>query len=143
MLMLRLIFLIVPAEFKLDTYLLPQLYISTEICLKIELQQVCLGMDSSSERHLKTSFRKDISCLESKQLAAGGSAVCATSAGTGMAAGHPSGGSAAPSASLGLLPASQCLCALGLLALCCSFGFPCGFWIGFWLGRVHLCLLVT
>lgn len=35
--MLRLIFLIVPAEFKLDTYLLPLLYISAEICLKIEL----------------------------------------------------------------------------------------------------------
>lgn len=37
LLMLRLIFLIVPAEFKLDTYLLPLLYISTEMCLKIEL----------------------------------------------------------------------------------------------------------
>lgn len=67
-------------------------------------------MESSSERNIKTCLRKDISCLERKQFPVGGPAACTTSADTRMAAGHPAGSSA----SLGLLSAPQCSCALGL-----------------------------
>lgn len=67
-------------------------------------------------------LRKDLSCPEREQFAAGSPAACTTSADTRMAAGHPSGSTAAPSASLGLLPATPVLMCFRLVDFSVDFG---------------------
>lgn len=47
LLMWRLILVIAQTEFQLDTYLLPPLYIRTELCLKIEFLDASLAVPLS------------------------------------------------------------------------------------------------